>query len=140
MRVLIIDDDRAHGETLSDLLNSKGYEAYFAPSLPEADWLLELFRFHLALLDWDMPERSGPQVARELLERDPALRPILMSAREPSSSLLVAEKAPPMPFIPKPIRVDSLLSLIASFTGQSTSLTLRVEFPLDHYRRPRRRR
>ncbi|HLU49756.1 MAG TPA: response regulator [Planctomycetota bacterium] len=139
MRVLIIDDDRPHGESLSDLLNARGHEAYFAPSLPEADWLLELFRFHLALLDWDMPERSGPQVARALVERDPALRPVLMSAREPRPGDLLAEKAPPMPFLPKPIRVDTLLALIASLSSDSLSLTLRLEFPLDRYRRPRRR-
>ena len=74
MRLLIIDDDKPHGESLADLLNSSGHEAYFASSLDDAQWLLELFRFNIALVDYDMPVLDGPEVARRLQEHDPELR------------------------------------------------------------------
>jgi DNA-binding NtrC family response regulator len=135
LRVLIIDDDRFHGEALSDLLNTRGHEAHFAPSLPEADWLLSLFRFQLALLDYDMPEHSGPEVARELHVRDPQVRPVLMSARRIDLSSVPQVRDLSMPFLPKPIPIDALLQLIGRFAA-GTALTLRLSFPVQRYRRP----
>ncbi|MCZ6794845.1 MAG: response regulator [Planctomycetota bacterium] len=133
MRILIIDDDRAHGESLSDLLNSRGHEAYFAPSLSEATWLFDLFRFDLAILDHDMPDLTGPQVARKLRTGDPAIRTILMSARESNRESCRALGS--VPFLDKPIDVDRLLKLIGDLASpEASSLILRLSFPLERYR------
>ncbi len=134
MRVLIIDDDRAHGETLSDLLNSRGHEAYYAHSLPEVDWLFELFRFPLVILDHDMPGLTGPQFAERLLVRDPELRAIVMSARDVRREL--AQGDAELPFLSKPIDIDALLALIITIGGErtGTSLIRRLAFPLQRYR------
>ena len=130
MRILIVDDDRAHGESLCDLLNSRGHEAYFASSWPEAEWLLGLFRFELAILDYDMPGVTGPQLARQLREVDPHLHSALMSARELDERR--RQEAGPLPFIPKPIRVEDLLDLISEITAPRSShaVTVRLSFPL----------
>ena len=131
MRILIIDDDRAHGESLSDLLNTKGHEAYFAPSLDEAAWLLELFRFELALLDHDMPGQTGPEVARVLTTRLPKLQTILMSARDPASRGPSDSRS--YPFLGKPIQVPSLLELMANLAA-GTSIIRRAPYPVTRYR------
>ena len=133
MRILIIDDDRAHGESLSDLLNSRDHEAYFAPSLSEATWLFDLFRFDLAILDHDMPDLTGPQVARKLQTGDPAIRTILMSARE--SNRESCQDIGSVPFLDKPIDVDRLLAIIGDLASpEASSLILRLSFPLERYR------
>ncbi|MBN1442470.1 MAG: response regulator [Planctomycetes bacterium] len=130
MRIIIVDDDRAHGESLSDLLNSRGHEACFASSGEEAEWLLGLVRFDLAIVDCDMPRLSGPQVARRLLEREPGLRTALMSARELSEEHRL--EAGSLPFIPKPIRAEALLDLIhgAGSPPASAAVAVRAAFPL----------
>ncbi|MEM7233401.1 MAG: response regulator [Planctomycetota bacterium] len=125
MRVLIIDDDTAHGETLSDLLTTRGHEAYFSPSLDEAGWLLDLFRFQVALLDYDMPDMTGPQVAQQLATRDPDLHPIVMSARSVNRQRVGSK----MPFVEKPIRIDELIGMMTHLVA-GRSLIVRVEFPL----------
>jgi DNA-binding NtrC family response regulator len=135
MRVLIIDDDRAHGESLSDLLNSRGHDAYFAPNVSEARWLLGLFRFDLAIVDYDMPDGVGPQVARSLEELDPELKAIVMSARQKDVEL--RRELEHFPFLPKPIRVEELLGAIAHFAHQQrgSSLVVRVSFPLERWKK-----
>lgn len=134
MRLLIIDDDRAHGESLADLLNTRGHEAYFAPCLAEAQWLLDLFSFNLALIDYDMPERSGPHVARDLLALDPNLRCVVMSARENDPSRL--DQLGGLPFVSKPISIDGLCRLIFEVMEEAagSALVVRLEFPLVPYR------
>jgi DNA-binding response OmpR family regulator len=133
MRLLIIDDDKAHGESLSDLLNTRGHEAYFAPSLSEARWLLELFAFDLALVDYDMPEHSGPQVARQLIALDSQLRCIVMSARENDDSR--QNELGDLPFMSKPISTGELFELIIDAMAEDagTSLVVRSPFPLIPY-------
>lgn len=130
MRVLIIDDDRAHGESLADLLDSLGHEAYYGASLEDALWLTELFRFELAILDHDMPRHTGLQVAREILARVPGLPTALMSARRIEREAL--EEFVSTPFLAKPIDTRVVLELIRAIDA-GTSLTRRLSFPLDKY-------
>lgn len=130
MRVLIVDDDQAHGESLSDLLNSKGHEAHFARDLPEARWLVDLLRFRLALLDHDMVPMTGPQIARELIALDPRLQAVVMSAREENERH--AREMGALPFLAKPIRVPELFHLIERVEIRilGNPVARRLEFPV----------
>jgi CheY-like chemotaxis protein len=130
LRILIVDDDRAHGESLADLLNSRGHETYFAASGEEAEWLLGLFPFDVAIVDYDMPGLTGLQVVDRLRGMDPRLRAALMSARELTPQR--REEAGSIPFIAKPIRPESVLEFIGGPQPSSTStaVTIRVSFPL----------
>ena len=131
MRLLIIDDDVAHGESLTDLLQTRGHEAYFARSFPEACWLLDLFRFQLAVVDYDMPGLNGLELFRRLRTQDATLKAIIMSAREPDGRLL--EELESTPFLPKPFRVKQLLEAISRTlpTPLSSPPMLRVSFSLQ---------
>ena len=136
MRVLIIDDDRVHGESLSELLETRGHEAYFAPTLDEARWLLDLFRFRLAILDHDMPDATGLEVAAALHSIDPGIQPVLMSANDENRRRAAA--AGLTPFLSKPIAIEGLLDLMGEIEA-GTSIMLRVAYPVAHYRRGSRR-
>src|SRR5262249_61342241 len=73
MKILIVDDDQQHGESLAELLCSRGYEAFYAPNQEEAEWLSSLFRFDLSIIDFDLRRTTGPELARDLVKEDPAL-------------------------------------------------------------------
>jgi len=135
VRILIIDDDSRHGESLAELLSSRGHEAYFAPSAAEAEWLLELFRFDLSVIDFDMPESSGPEVARRLLARIPGLTVAIISAHQAEGPR--REILGDLPFFPKPIEAEILLAFVEKifFHRQGLPLMVRGDFPLERYRR-----
>jgi len=135
LRLLIIDDDTAHGESLADLLNTRGHDAYFASSLDEARWLLDLFSFDLALIDFEMPEHDGPAVASALSEIDGGLRCIVMSARVNDAGC--QHELGDLPFVSKPISIDDLLDLLLRVVADraGSSLVVRLAFPLVPYRR-----
>jgi DNA-binding response OmpR family regulator len=135
VRILVIDDDQIHGESLVDLLGTRGHEAFYAPTLDEARWLLGLLRFDVALVDHDMPEVTGPQVAHHLLAIAPALRTIVMSARESNRESLAGAGLTDTPFVLKPIRIDGLIALVTHLTA-GTSLIPRRGYPVERYRAP----
>ena len=133
MRILILDDYRTHAESLVDLLESLGHEAIAARDSGDADWLLQLFRFDLAILDFDMPERSGPAVARDFEIRYPEMPSIIMSAHRPEGAR--RRELGALPFLPKPLDrsiLDSLLNAVLRCQAGSP-LVLRAFYPVVKY-------
>jgi two-component system CheB/CheR fusion protein len=66
LRVLIVDDDRDTGNTLSQILNLEGYETATATSGLLAIRICNSFMPDVLLLDIGLPEMNGFQVARHL--------------------------------------------------------------------------
>lgn len=58
-KLLVVDDDRNFRATLSELLESDGYEVRAAANGREALALLAEAESQLALCDWTMPEMGG---------------------------------------------------------------------------------
>jgi DNA-binding NtrC family response regulator len=131
MRILIIDDHLEHGEALTELLTARGHEAYFAPSSFDADWLFDLFQFDLSLVDFDMPETNGAEVARRLLERSPRSEAAIMSAHRPGQ--IAPEALGGLPFFPKPIVVEALLEFLDQVLLRKSGapLVVRERYPLQ---------
>jgi len=112
MRILIVDDDPIDAESLADLVELLGHEAHVARSHADAAWLLDLFRFDLALLDFDMPSRTGPEIARWLAGHQRGLPSIILSAHQHTRRR--REELAGLPCLAKPVLVDTLSSLLAS--------------------------
>ena len=79
--ILVVEDQAATAKMTRILLESWGYRVLEAHCGPEAIDLFERHggKVHLLLTDVIMPGIGGPQLAGILLERNPALRVVLMS-------------------------------------------------------------
>jgi CheY-like chemotaxis protein len=69
LRVLIVDDHDDAREGMAALAKAWGYEVRTAPDGERALVELDTFRPMVALLDLQLPDRSGYEVALELRER-----------------------------------------------------------------------
>lgn len=132
MRILVVDDDRSHGESLLDLLQSRGHEALHAQTPEDAGWLLGLLRFDAALIDHDLGASSGVELAARLAQTVPDIRCVLVSAR-PRSELAAGS----LPFLQKPLALEAVVSLLGDLEREKagTRVIIRAEFPLIRARR-----
>ena len=107
-----------------------GHEAQYAPSFTEAEWLLNLFPFDLALLDFDMPQMTGPMIAAKLAQRFPKIHPVIMSAHAPDHRR--KEEIGNWPFLQKPLSRQKLQTFLDDFLRAQggSSLMLRASFPI----------
>ena len=139
MRILVMDDYRPHGESLTELLQSKGHDALYAQTLADAEWLLELFHFDVAFLDFDMPLRSGPEVAAVLSDRFPTLRSVIVSAHAPVGPR--REELGDLLFLQKPVLLDALWELVNTIQREQagSSLVRRRAYSIIKYREDRSR-
>jgi response regulator RpfG family c-di-GMP phosphodiesterase len=77
--VLYVNDNSRTRRVLVGILEDRGFEIQTAEAALEALELLRDKSFALILLDYEMPEMSGAQLAQEVRGVDPALPIILIS-------------------------------------------------------------
>lgn len=130
MRILVLDDYRPHGESLRDLLSSRGYEALYAETYASARVFLARLRFDLAFLDFDLPEMKGTQVASLLREEFPDMSAVIISGSVSAARREAAARD--LPFLEKPVspRVVAEFLVEIERRQRGTSLVLRRSLPI----------
>ena len=69
LRIVVVDDMPDFAESLASFLRLNGHEVYTAYGGREALHMVETHRPHCVLLDLNMPEMSGRELARQLRAR-----------------------------------------------------------------------
>lgn len=64
-KVLLIEDDPAIHNTLSDWLNANGYTVELAEDGQDGLSKLKVYQYDLAIVDWELPGLSGVEVCRQ---------------------------------------------------------------------------
>jgi CheY-like chemotaxis protein len=110
-RVLLVDDDNSIRASLYALLESAGYEVLAASSGPAG---LTIFRqsirpIDLLVTDYNMPQMSGLELARECARLFGELKVLYISGSRPDEELQAELHARKGDFIAKPFRGPELL-------------------------------
>jgi len=113
-RVLIADDHRDSVLTLGILLRSEGYQVELVESGKQALLQADRFRPHVVLLDIEMPDCSGYDVAQELNRRYGNECPVLVAvtSHDQDEDRRTAEKSGFDHFVAKPYSPWAMLKLL----------------------------
>lgn len=115
--VLIVEDDPTLAHAVARNLTARGYATTTADTVASATAELQARTPDLVLLDIDLPDGSGWEVARVLRAGGhPEVPVIVLSALRPNPRL-VAELGC-AGILEKPFPMDSLLRLIAEYSGR----------------------
>jgi len=110
-RILLVDDDDFVRDSLYMLLESAGYEVLSASNAPDG---LTIFRqsirpVDLLVTDYNMPQMSGLELARECSYLFPDLRVLYVSGSTADEKLQEDLQARKRAFLAKPFRAEELL-------------------------------
>jgi len=111
-RVLVADDDPVSRRRLELLLVRRGYEVTTAADGEEAWRLILDWSPEVALLDWQMPVWSGPDLCREVVARGTPCHVILVTARKRSEDIVAGLEAGAADYLRKPVGEAELLARI----------------------------
>lgn len=116
LRVLIADDNRDTVMMLGILLRSEGMDVRLSMSGSEVHAAVGEFRPDAVLLDITMPDRSGLQVALELVRDYGAKCPVLIAvtAHSDETARRLTAKSGFQHHVGKPYDPDALLRLVQS--------------------------
>ena len=114
--LLCVDDSRAILEYEKKLFERSGYIVFTADSPQLGLELARMIRFDAAVIDYQMPEMNGHQLAQELRRIRPETLVVIFSGSEiPKETLKLVDAA-----IPKSEAAGDLLSTIARLWSQTS--------------------
>lgn len=118
-KILVVDDDKPIRVTLSEALESAGYEVATAV---DGEHALEKFAsdaFDLVLLDMKMPGVNGIEVLRQLKSRRATQAVVMMTAYGSVETAVEALKLGAVDYVQKPFTPDEIRSIVHRVTERN---------------------
>jgi DNA-binding NtrC family response regulator len=112
--ILAVDDEQNLLELLITALGKRGFKIQTAMSSADALKLLEQQSFHLALLDIKMGPVNGVQLLKEIKDRQPVIKVIMMTAYPTMETRLEASENGASAYLTKPVDLQKLVETINS--------------------------
>ncbi len=106
--VLVVDDDEAHGQMLRMMLQSWGYEVCAADDGDTALRMVQEQSYDAVLTDVRMARMNGIEALKHILEFNPALPVILMTAYSSVETAVEALRIGAYDYLIKPLDFDAL--------------------------------
>lgn len=107
--VLVVDDEEVMRDVLQTLLEEDGYTVVLVGTGKEALEKAADGAFELVLLDLMLPDTNGVEVMKDLLQIDPHLAIIIITAFGTYEKAVKATKLGAFDFITKPFKNDDIL-------------------------------
>lgn len=113
LNVLIVEDERVSRRALAALMAASGYDTEAAASAEEALNVVRDEGVHpdIALVDHDLPGMNGLEFIGQLTRMDPAIFPVLITARN-GDSLARRLREQGVAYLRKPLDFSRLLLLL----------------------------
>jgi len=133
VRLLVLEDDPSLSEILCESLRDRGHAPVPAPSVAEALQLLERSDFEVALLDLMLPDGSGLDVLRRIVEEALPTEVIVLTGYATVETALQAMKLGAYDYQTKPARIDELEVVVekaaekARLRQENAALRVRLE-------------
>jgi CheY-like chemotaxis protein len=108
--ILVVDDDQAILQTVSDILTDEGYNVVTAENGAEALAVLEHTSPSLILLDMRMPHMDGWQFAKAFAATSRAIPIVVMTAAQ--DAYLWAREIAAAGYLAKPFDLPELLNSV----------------------------
>ena len=114
--ILAVDDEQNLLELLITVLGKRGFKIKTALNGIEALRLLDQESFQLALLDLKMGPLNGVQLLKEIKDRRPVIKVIMMTAYPTSETRMKASENGASAYLTKPVDLQKLVDTINSLT------------------------
>ena len=118
-RILVIDDERAVRELISDALKIEGHDVHTAENGREGLDLIGRNRFDLIFCDLRMPEMDGQALYEEIQRDHPQAlkRIVFVTAQANSADYGAFLRTTGIPVIEKPFTLSQLRQAVTKITG-----------------------
>jgi two-component system response regulator HydG len=112
LRVLIVDDDRFHAETVAEVLQKVGYQCTIATSGAEGVRRLERDELDVVLTDLRMSDLDGLAVLRRAKEEQPDAEVVVITGHGEVKTAVEAIKQGASHYLTKPVDMAELRAIV----------------------------
>lgn len=108
--MLIVEDSDESAALLAEVVEGEGFRSEVCATAAQAMAAFERTRPVAVLLDWGLPDNPGPEVCRQIRERDAAVPIVFVSGRNDETSIARGLEAGADDYVPKPVRPGELMA------------------------------
>ena len=108
-RILVVEDDETIRTSVAAALQHEGWSVLAAADGEELEAQLRGFRPHLVVLDWMLPGRAGPTLAR-VVRSESGAAVVMLTAREAVADRLTGFDAGVDDYVAKPFAMAELVA------------------------------
>jgi len=118
-RILVVDDERAVRDLISDALSIEGHEIHTAENGTDALQLIGQHRYDLVFCDLRMPEMDGQALYEEIQRDHPQVlkRIVFVTAQANSADYGPFLRSTGIPVIEKPFTLTQLRQAVSKIVG-----------------------
>lgn len=119
VQIVVIDDTPASLELLSSALSNSDVTVHTAATPAAGLELVRNLRPQLVITDLVMPEMSGLEVLEKVVEFDPLIGVILMTAHYTTETAVAAIRGGAADYLQKPVRISLLRDRVATLVASA---------------------
>jgi signal transduction histidine kinase len=138
--VLVVDDDDALAENVSEIVEILGVQTTIAHDQKSALALTEGQAFDVALIDVRLPDGDGMSLLEPLRERSPFIQLVLVTGNATLEGAIAAVRGDAFAYVLKPVSPPDLLDTVRRALDQAGLYKERERLRLDLERSERRHR
>ena len=138
--VLVVDDDDALADNVSEILGSLGVQTTIAPDRKAALTLAKERDFDVALIDVRLPDGDGISLLEPLRARSPFIQLVLVTGNATLEGAIAAVRGDAFAYVLKPVSPPDLLETVRRALEQSRLYREREHLRLDLERSERSHR
>jgi two-component system, NtrC family, response regulator HydG len=112
LRVLIVDDDQDHAESVADILEMRGYSVELAASGEQGIARFRASDFHVVLMDVKLPGMNGVETFAEFKRIRPDARVLMMTGFSVEALVAEAVGNGALGVLYKPFEISELLATL----------------------------
>lgn len=120
MNILVVDDDPSIGILLADALKVEGYQTMICTHPQDALAVSEQKSFELALIDINLPDMSGLEVASKIKHHNPLLDVVFITGYGTFDNAVQAIKIGAYDYLKKPFSINDLNLCLKRFQERRT--------------------
>lgn len=112
LRVLVIDDNKPHGEVVAEILSSAGYDCVIATSGPEGARHIETEEFDVILTDLRMEDVDGLAILRLAKQAQPDAEVVVFTGHGDVKTAVQAMQMGALSYLTKPLNREELRAVV----------------------------
>ena len=113
-RILVVDDEESIREVLQIMLKKEGYDVTLAEDGQVGMDLFKKKSFDLVIADMQMPNKTGIELLKEVMQFDPSMTFMMITAVGTAETAVEAMKIGAYDYITKPFKIDEVRINIAN--------------------------